>query len=364
MSKIVTDKLSITEWFAAIGKADAEEMRVEDNAKNARLEALYQVIGLPYERPVKFGAAEYAVNTPPFAQIEGELGSKWCAYRLIPQKPGLEKRRQRGLTVAETDAWFRKQTDLDFADYNLEIMPHFGNSLWSVIFVIKQGSIFGEVIRGAPHQLSQGDATSEAAQFSGDDPGHLNWSNNDLEARAQFAAIVRLLCAPDRVMQDRLVREIGATFYKDNVVGYFEALVNPQGIFYIDYNRKLPHLILDHFVVTSGEAALRGAVAQTGVARGRVQVVTPEQIKAIDFPVGDILVCENTDARYLPLMVKAGAIVTDRGGILSHAAIIARELKKPCLVGTKTATQVLKTGDRVVVDADRGIVSIEILPQL
>ena len=56
------------------------------------------------------------------------------------------------------------------------------------------------------------------------------------------------------------------------------------------------------------------------------------------------------------LMKKAAAFVTDGGGILCHAAIMARELKKPCVIGTKIATQVLKDGDLVEVDADKGIV--------
>jgi len=55
---------------------------------------------------------------------------------------------------------------------------------------------------------------------------------------------------------------------------------------------------------------------------------------------------------------KAGGIVTDEGGITSHAAIIAREFKIPCVVGTKIATQIIKTGDLVEVNADKGIVKI------
>ena len=55
-------------------------------------------------------------------------------------------------------------------------------------------------------------------------------------------------------------------------------------------------------------------------------------------------------------MQQAVAIVTDRGGILSHAAIISRELGKPCIVGTKSATQKLKNGQEVIIDANRGII--------
>jgi pyruvate,water dikinase len=65
-----------------------------------------------------------------------------------------------------------------------------------------------------------------------------------------------------------------------------------------------------------------------------------------------------TRPEFVPLMKKAIAIVTDEGGITCHAAIVSRELKKPCIIGTKVATQVLKDGDMVEVDANSGIVRI------
>ena len=70
----------------------------------------------------------------------------------------------------------------------------------------------------------------------------------------------------------------------------------------------------------------------------------------------DILVSHMTSPDIVPVMKKAAAIVTDLGGLTCHAAIVARELKKPCVIGTKVATQVLKDGDKVEVNADKGIV--------
>ena len=55
-------------------------------------------------------------------------------------------------------------------------------------------------------------------------------------------------------------------------------------------------------------------------------------------------------------MERAVAFVTDEGGLLSHAAIVAREMKKPCVIGTKFATQVFKDGDMVEVNANTGVV--------
>ena len=71
---------------------------------------------------------------------------------------------------------------------------------------------------------------------------------------------------------------------------------------------------------------------------------------------GEILVTSMTTPDYLPSMQKASAFVTDEGGITCHAAIIAREMKKPCIIGTKIATKILKDGDLVEVDADKGVV--------
>jgi pyruvate,water dikinase len=67
------------------------------------------------------------------------------------------------------------------------------------------------------------------------------------------------------------------------------------------------------------------------------------------------MVANTTHPNYLPGMQKALAFVTNEGGIASHAAIVARELKKPCVVGTKNATSIFKDGDTVEVDADQGI---------
>lgn len=74
------------------------------------------------------------------------------------------------------------------------------------------------------------------------------------------------------------------------------------------------------------------------------------------FHQGDILVTGMTRPEYIHLAKKSAGIITDAGGILSHAAITARELKIPCIIGTKNATQILKDGDLVEVDADNGIV--------
>ncbi len=108
-----------------------------------------------------------------------------------------------------------------------------------------------------------------------------------------------------------------------------------------------------------GESELRGIVVSRSVTivRGRVSVVLdPKNSDA--FVSGDILVAPMTTPEYIFAMKKASAVITDTGGLMSHAAVTSRELKIPCIVGTKIATKVLKDGDLVEVDAEKGIVRI------
>lgn len=102
---------------------------------------------------------------------------------------------------------------------------------------------------------------------------------------------------------------------------------------------------------------LKGRVAyESGkIVKGKVKII--KLIKdGVSLKKGEILVTGMTDPRYLPAMKRAEAIVTDEGGVTCHAAIVARELKKPCVIGTKIATKVFKDGDMVEVDVNKGIV--------
>jgi phosphoenolpyruvate synthase/pyruvate phosphate dikinase len=100
-----------------------------------------------------------------------------------------------------------------------------------------------------------------------------------------------------------------------------------------------------------------GMCASSGKVLGRVKIL--ESYAQVDkVQDEDILVTNMTSPRYMAAILRAGAIVTDEGGLTCHAAIIARELKKPCIIGTKIATKVLKDGDFVEVDANKGVVKI------
>lgn len=124
----------------------------------------------------------------------------------------------------------------------------------------------------------------------------------------------------------------------------------------------------DSFVLSTGkrdeekvkiQSILKGKVAFAGKVKGKVLLIL-ESLKGIkkieNIPKDAVLVTMMTSPDMIPIMKKVSAIVTDDGGTLCHAAIVSRELKIPCIIGTKIATRILKDGDLVEVDANKGIV--------
>ena len=98
---------------------------------------------------------------------------------------------------------------------------------------------------------------------------------------------------------------------------------------------------------------LKGIPASPGIGTGVVKILrSPKEIDRIE--KGDVLVAPMTSPDYVPAMKKASAIITNEGGMTSHAAIVSREMGTPCVVGTKMATKILKEGQIVTVNGKTG----------
>lgn len=135
-------------------------------------------------------------------------------------------------------------------------------------------------------------------------------------------------------------------------------------MFYVDKKLKITtgkenEEVYNHFksiVETKNiDGIIKGQIGCRGFAKGIVAILNmpKDNYKVKE---GMILVASETTPEYIPAMRKAAAFVTDIGGITSHAAIVAREMGKPCIVGTKNATQNLKDGDLIEVDANKGTI--------
>ena len=101
-----------------------------------------------------------------------------------------------------------------------------------------------------------------------------------------------------------------------------------------------------------------GQSVSTGVVRGPARVVHGLD-QARELEAGEILVAVSADPSWTPLFLVAGGIVLEQGGILSHPAIVAREYGLPAVVNVPHATHLIRTGQLLLVDADRGRVVVE-----
>jgi pyruvate,water dikinase len=127
------------------------------------------------------------------------------------------------------------------------------------------------------------------------------------------------------------------------------ALPDPPGTF-IGYPPEVPSPIPE-------TDALTGLAASSGKVRGRARVLaSPTEASALE--LGEVLVAPYADVGWSPLFTVAGAVVTDLGGPLSHASIVAREYGVPSVVNVKHGTRLIRTGDLVEVDGDAGTVRI------
>lgn len=102
---------------------------------------------------------------------------------------------------------------------------------------------------------------------------------------------------------------------------------------------------------------IKGTTGYKGIVKGIARVLMDER-ELQKLQKDDILICNLTNPNYNPAFEIISGVVTDEGGILCHSAIMAREFKLPCVIGTKIATQVFKDGDLIEVDANHGIVKI------
>lgn len=362
-------QISLTEWLQNMGHADAEAMRQEDNDKRERLRRLHEVISLPFDQPHQFEATAVVEAGPAFRKFLEEHGSELCAIRLMPHDPALPKLRMRGKSIREAIDWLAEQA-IDPAGYRIDFVPHIENTRFATIFVVNAHGVFGEITRGAHNELTQGHYEAHQPVAFSYDYKTWKFEREDAEAAAQLAEIIAMLQVEDAAKRHTIEQELDAGFSNGYLEGYFETTTNDEfGTWFIDYNRILGRLYADSqgTVATSSsrpanaghratEALVRGQTGSTGQASGTVHIV--DNPTDATFQPGEILVCRMTSPDYLPLMQRAAAIVTDMGGILSHAAIVARELSKPCLTATRNATQILKTGQTVLVDADAGTVTV------
>lgn len=123
--------------------------------------------------------------------------------------------------------------------------------------------------------------------------------------------------------------------------------------------KKINKKIAQGVVKSQIRKELKGLVAST--AKKKIKEYARIIFRKNDFfrfKTGEILITQETDSSFLPIIKNAKGIITDKGGLLCHAAIVARELKKPCIVGVKYATKIIKNGDLIEMNLESGEIKI------
>jgi phosphohistidine swiveling domain-containing protein len=209
-------------------------------------------------------------------------------------------------------------------------------------------------------------AIKQIAATARDHAGHLHERSNRIEQRAYAEAAKRLSLAAHMISY-LFPAEIAdglrnGTSYTDEIArrsaqcvilginGKLEVYSGDEALTLLDRYQP-PHAGNEAAKELSGVPASRGSL--TGVVRVIVRNKDFDK-----FQEGEVLVALNTMVHYLPIMKKASAILTEFGGLTSHAAIVSRELGKPCIVGIPNLLASLKDGDTVEIDASRGTVRV------
>ena len=188
---------------------------------------------------------------------------------------------------------------------------------------------------------------------------HLEKLLSEISKRLKIS-LQQARCIPPKILEESLDKgkinsNILDEIYKEHAclpnLGKVKILSGKEAMeFYSQYVKK-------EEIKIEGKNIIKGQTAMQGKAMGIVKIVNrPQEMGKIN--LGDILVSVATTPAIVPAMKKAAAIVTDEGGLTCHASIVSRELQIPCVVGTKNASQVLKDGMLVEVDANKGVVKI------
>lgn len=347
---------SITDWFNLINSKKFNNISSEDNNKYRRLELLNKITNLPYTPAIRLSINDLNIKTEKLNDALKEFKGKECVLRLLPKNSKRVKIRKKGGLLENNLKWFYKNKFSD--SYDVEIVPRCGDIKWSSIFIVDDNMIWGEIIKGGISQLVNGKHKIKPLIFSYDyKRWHFSNTHHEKEKLILQKAINKIKISKSSDLK-KIKELLNSSFtHKKYIKGYFEFTVWPKdGIKFIDYSRHQAKFFTGFDVwqsVMSNGQKFKGICANEGKVNARVRVVNnPKNNK--DFRKGDILVCKMIDINYLPLIKKASAILTENGNILCHAAIISRELNKPCIIQVKNITKKLIDGDRISINAKYG----------
>ncbi|MEV4703932.1 PEP-utilizing enzyme [Actinoplanes sp. NPDC049316] len=356
---------ALADWLKAVQPVERDAILAEDSTRSSRLELLSSMMGLPIVGVTAFSGNEVENHAESFDHFVATASGRYAVRAFPPSESG-KVLRNRNLPVTQLVDWLEHQ-GVDLDGYSIEFSEHLPNH-WASIFAVRPTGVLGEMVRGSLRQLTQGGpAAASAVSFNYD---FHNWSFDDAapEWRRIAEHALEYTKVTDPGVRTALSERLDCEFTEDgHLCGYFETIVTPQQeIRFIDYNVALGNQIGDSYIELTKKNSestpvrneIRGRTASRGSATGRSRLLIFDASEAMDIDDGDIIVCVEPTPDMVPLLSRAGALVADRGGVLSHASIVCRELGIPCVVGTATATEMIADRSVITVDADNATVRL------
>jgi phosphohistidine swiveling domain-containing protein len=352
--------LSLSEWIIQSNISNGDSMIVEDSTKRKRLSSLNDLIGLPIVKNSTFLYNDIIAPSESFAAFLENAGDHNYALRAASMtNKTLPVLRNRKLKVNELINWLKTQ-DINFDDYKYDFELHIDPQI-ATIFIVEDNRVIGECATGSLLQLNKGvHDDTKSIYFEYD---FRNWRmsehiDNIINFLQESLELIRLRNEDKQALLDNgFIDSLNTSYLR----GYFEVInSDDSGTVFVDFNRllkdNLTGIELFKNDTLTNNALIKGNIGCSGKVVGKAKVILDHEVGDNVVNNDEILVCHFTSPDFLPLITASIGVITDIGGILSHAAIVCRELKKPCLIGTKVATQRIKTGDFIEVNAFDGYV--------
>jgi len=340
---------SLQKWGKIITTVFHKHLEIEENKDREIIYSKMHSLGLPHERCIAFPIGQFPSRIE-FEIAVGRLGLPyWISAVPNPAQAQLNRQSKLRLYDIKTGLEFIKKLPSK-KNYKIIIMQYADKpDFKGTALVSKSGHGIAEFITGDRHYImTRGFTLTDPMLF-------------DQESIKRFSKTV------PQNMQEKLYYLLRGLYghleFQYGIIG------QNKRITFFDYNEQKAYIEIDRIWRDLNKYFLKkkkilktifyGLPASPGKAIGPCVIVHHETAGMYDkVKKGDILVSDTTTPEMTIIMKKIKAIVTDLGGVTSHAAIVCRELKIPAIVGVGNATEHLKTGDILKIDADQGEIEI------
>lgn len=349
-NKGVQKTTSLQAWSKLTEEYFGKKLRIEDRKDREIIYTLLKEFGLPHERFYSFKSGEL-ITQQELEKVTKDIGLPYwisCTPKLGIEDLG--RLSKLGISSLEEGMTFLNSIER-LKDYKVIVMQYPENIVFKGSVVVSSNlKGIAEFVQGDQHlQLISGLTMTDPMIFDQNQ-------------------IIKYSTSIDKKYQDQLYDLV-----KDRQGHYeFQYGSTPdisERIIFFDFNDEVAYEDIDNLFKDlvsyyenenrSATYDVKGLPASLGKATGKVKILLSSELGRLnEVQEGDVLVSNTTNPDMTPIMKKVCAIVTDLGGVTSHAAIVTRELSIPCIVGTRNATQVLKDGMMVEVDAFNGTVRI------